>query len=256
MARHLKPIELPVDELDSWLAVWTLLEFCSSKSNRGWLFRGVDDFQYGLRPKIGRPRGNRAGHSGSYSFADEKNLFQRFCREAGAFLGPTTRTPSTELEWLALGQHYGLPTRFLDWTESLLVALWFAADRGVRGKDSAVWVLWEHDEVRSAPKPFSVASTKGYRPPLTDPRMVAQRSVFTLHHDPQTDYVPATSKKLRVPGEQGLLAQEAPGVCGYPRCCGLSRFRRQVQALAWLYKWGFVQGIASDESDENQGRLQ
>ncbi len=45
-----------------------------------------------------------------------------------------------KLEWLALMQHYGAPTRLLDWTYSFFVAAFFAVESSLNC-DSEVWAL-------------------------------------------------------------------------------------------------------------------
>lgn len=45
------------------------------------------------------------------------------------------------IEWLSIMQHYGTPTRMVDFSYSLYVALFMAMDSLVESEDSAVWCL-------------------------------------------------------------------------------------------------------------------
>ncbi|MHB9152933.1 MAG: FRG domain-containing protein [Spirochaetales bacterium] len=120
----------------------------------------------------------------------EKLIFSEFKRNYSSKFGVI---PADDWEWLALAQHYGLPTRLLDWSYSSLIALWFAVkdDLTILNKEKPfnghvnVYVLaatlekWK--EIEDTTSPFDIDSIKIFRPQAVSERIKVQGSVFTAH---------------------------------------------------------------------------
>jgi len=104
-------------------------------------FRGTGKSSYTLAPSLHR----HDSVTDSASLLDyEKKLLTRFKERSVPYL---QHRIDDVWELLFLMQHYGMPTRLLDWTENPFISLFFALssanknENGEYADDAAVWVL-------------------------------------------------------------------------------------------------------------------
>jgi len=167
-----------------------------TKKNQFYWYRGQENARWKLVPSLGRNRD---------VVMAEVSLIARFQQNATLLLNPR---PTKGWDWLTIMQHYGVPTRLLDWTESPLVGLYFAVHEKPKS-DGAFWVLMPcvlnkisnithpypkyiphfGDKIIEDYSPESVSSetTTSKKPiaimgPRNTPRMQAQLGVFTIIH--------------------------------------------------------------------------
>src|SRR4051812_21887549 len=122
--------------IEGWSDLTALME---EHSDGTWIFRGVRSVEHELIPKIGRPYWRRNGFTDRvrpFNPEEEKTLLDAFRKQARPYI---TYPPDRDIEWLAIAQHHGLPTRLLDWSESILVAVYFAVENGGVGGPVAVY---------------------------------------------------------------------------------------------------------------------
>ncbi|MBI4718751.1 MAG: FRG domain-containing protein [Planctomycetes bacterium] len=190
-----------------------------SRSGPVW-FRGQESMQNScLRPKVFRdsPADDFNSTVQWEALFKERRLAWRFMVAAASRYADCPPV-GAHSRWLTLMQHYGLPTRLLDWTLSPLVATYFAVENAASNferTDGSVWALRPEllnrhmvklmnstfpdaymgalvlddstDPVRKLTEPVFLGDDLGAPvvlavvPHETDRRVTVQQSVFTIH---------------------------------------------------------------------------
>jgi hypothetical protein len=196
----------------------------------------------------------------------EEYLFKSFQK----FTDRLLQRRESEWETLFEMQHYHIPTRLLDWSETFGIALFFASHDKQSyhsGKDAAIYLLnpealnrisnvpkvyripeeeenfpyskiyWEH-------RPFSPSAPIAIEPIFFNDRMLAQRGMFTVHDDsiePIETKFPTAVKKIILPNNLISAALEFLDLSNitqysvFPDLAGIAGFLTQSSELK--HRW-------------------
>jgi hypothetical protein len=132
------PIQVTEKQATTWPQLRDQLASYNDLStglNQQWAFRGMANKAWSLRTSLERLNVN-------YLVVDAENyLLTTFQRRAHHFVRDCPPL-NDYLEWLALMQHHGTPTRLLDCTRSAYVALFFALKDNIDSTvEPAVWAI-------------------------------------------------------------------------------------------------------------------
>ncbi len=175
----------------------------SKYGHHEWLFRGHHDAEWAIETSLYRMLNDieqwLASKKGTrYTLKKnerEKILLRKFQSSAHLYVNhtPPNKNDKNQIEWNAIMQHYGTPSRLLDVTFSPYIAMYFALEKG-QGDCRIIAFnhkkMKEYDEQRfndfsnMRDKMFSNIGGKTfilpYEPEMTTERLLAQQGAFLV----------------------------------------------------------------------------
>jgi hypothetical protein len=165
---------------DSWDAFLNFLHHDNGlKENQNYVFRGHASENWTLEPTLKRVLEDRD------AFEVKKQTIDAFKKFSLGRRGHNP-APLSEEEWWALGQHFGLHTPLLDWTESPYIASFFAFNSdNDETENIVVWALKKDINENPCISKLKEDQHLKFMYPYLDEnaRLINQRGLFILSPD-------------------------------------------------------------------------
>jgi len=215
------------------------------------MFRGQARADWSLVPAIGRMH-DVVGQYGGWHLL-EQVLLERFQKYSRSFIA---REPDNKLEWLVVAQHYGLPTRLLDWTTNPLKALFFTVENPGLAEEGILWALEPKEwwsQLTDIDRRLDESGTLvAYSPDYLNQRVSNQESCFCVFPFPDdySEILPLDRGKMYEPHIRRLAKFIVPANCKanvcqelqklgithrsmFPGLDGLAKSIRREMGLTW-----------------------
>jgi hypothetical protein len=222
--------------------------------NGRWAFRGHSKASWKLQPSI-----ERLANEQGISPHVERYVERQFKRHAHHYLQNLPKDENV-LEWLALMQHHGAPTRLLDWTKSVYVAAFFAAEcadlvdrkpvdnslasgrKATRAKEPEPFVIWAVDRESVRSEALTMLGLDG---PDGDNDLSSIENFRKIYRDnpPEDLYLTVPVQPYRL--NERLTIQQGLFLCPNNNLIGFERSLKSLlhhankkngTKIEWLYK--------------------